>query len=248
MAGKRLYGLVGYPLGHSFSERYFREKFARENITDAEYRNFPLGLAEDILRLTLRHPDLRGLSVTIPHKTAVIPFLGRVDPEAAKIGAVNCIKVGRDGSMTGYNTDAAAFRESLLGLIGDDRPGALILGSGGAARAVAYVLDELGISHSVVSRSGKGMLKYDGLTDGMIEDNRLVINATPLGTWPDTDVCPPIPYRALTPRHYLFDLVYNPAETVFMRRGAAKGARTMNGYGMLVRQAELSWTIWNGTT
>lgn len=245
MCDMRQYGLVGYPLEHSFSPAWFAEKFAREHVGDASYSLFPVPDIDALPALIAANPDLHGFNVTTPHKERVIPLLHSLDPVAAAVGAVNCVTVGADGLLTGYNTDAPALRAELLGLIGTERPTALILGSGGASKAVAYTLRELGIDYSVVSRTpGVGQISYSDISAETIATCRLIINATPLGTYPEISARPPIPYNHLTPMHFLFDLVYNPPLTEFLRRGAAQGAKTTNGYGMLVRQAELSWEIW----
>ena len=258
----RIYGLIGYPLGHSFSERYFAQKFDREMIIDCAYRNFPIKDIALLVNLLQSTTGLCGLNVTIPYKQAVMPFLDAIDPVAARIGAVNCIRI-EDGRLTGYNTDEYGFRASLLELIGDkpkaerqEKLRALVLGSGGASKAVAYVLRGLGIDFNIVSRSagdnvkGTGTWKngeplaYDELTPEVMDACKLIINTTPLGTFPDTNHSPYIPYDLLTPQHMLYDLVYNPPQTRFLALGAQKGARTMNGEKMLIGQAERSWEIW----
>ena len=246
MGGVWQYGLIGYPLGHSFSPAWFAEKFAREGIDDVSYSLFPLADITEFPAFLAAHPGLRGFNVTIPYKERIIPFLDCLDPAAAAIGAVNCVTVGADGLLTGYNTDAPAFDAELSEPIDREKPAALILGGGGASKAVSYMLRERGIDYLVVSRTpGPGHIQYSDISTETIAARRLIINATPLGTFPDVAACPPIPYNYLTPQHFLFDLVYNPPLTEFMRRGTAQGARTVNGYGMLVRQAELSWGIWN---
>lgn len=244
----KLYGLVGYPLGHSFSARYFDEKFRTFDIRDIEYRNFPLEDISMLPEFLAGNPGLKGFNVTIPYKEAVIPFLSSVTDEAKAIGAVNCIKVTA-GGLIGYNTDAAGFRDSLLDLIDSQRPDALVLGTGGASKAVRYVLDGLGIKYKTVSRTPSddpGMLTYGGLDRDIVGRHRLIINTTPLGTYPDTGSYPEIPYEGIGAEHLLFDLVYNPEVTEFMKRGLEQGAHARNGYGMLAGQAEESWTIWNG--
>lgn len=242
----KLYGLIGYPLEHSFSARYFAEKFRRLSLTGVEYRNFPI---EDIAMLPgilAGNPDLKGFNVTIPYKEAVIPYLDSISDEARAIGAVNCVKIAGNLKL-GYNTDVAGFRRSLTAMIGNERPNALILGSGGASKAVEYVLRELGIEHKIVSRkAGAGRLGYEDLDEGVVRAHRLIVNATPLGTFPDTGTFPDIPYTGIGPDHFLFDLVYNPETTQFMRRGLERGASVKNGYEMLVGQAEEAWSIWNG--
>lgn len=253
----KLYGLIGYPLGHSFSQRYFSEKFAAENITDCEYRNFPLEKIEDVALMIAGNKDLQGFNITIPYKQAIIPYLSEIDPEAQAVGAVNCVRITRRTDLLsgcpldsielkGYNTDVYGFRNSLLRFIGDNRPNALVLGTGGSSKAVKYVLEGLGIEYKNISRKASGKtLSYEQLNDRIIAEYPLIINCTPLGTYPDVGVCPDLPYEAMGPDNYLFDLVYNPEVTEFLRRGAAKGAHTRNGYEMLAGQAERSWGIWN---
>jgi shikimate dehydrogenase len=247
----RLYGLIGFPLSHSFSARYFEDKFARERITDCGYRLFPLEDISGIRKLILDHRELHGFNVTIPHKIAILPFLDTVSDEAAAVGAVNCVKIERNGSvstLTGYNTDVYGFRESLLPFLKPYHRKALVLGTGGAAKAACYVLEELGIDYTLVSRSGQmpDSLSYPQLTENMLRENLLIVNTTPLGMYPDLDRCPEIPYSFLTNQHLLFDLVYNPAETTFLKRGREAGTATLNGLKMLELQAEKSWEIWNG--
>lgn len=243
----RLYGLIGYPLGHSFSARFFAEKFSSEQIDDCAYRNFPIPDINQLPRLLHDHPDLRGFNVTIPYKELIRPYLDEIDPEADAIGAVNCVRI-HDGRLQGYNTDVYGFRASLLNLLGPARPDALVLGTGGASKAVRFVLDGLGIRHQTISRTaGTGKIAYTELTPEIAAAHPLIINTTPLGTFPDTGGCPALPYAALTPSHFLFDLVYNPPLTEFLRRGQAQGAAIMNGYDMLVGQAIRSWEIWQET-
>ncbi len=242
-----LYGLIGRTLGHSFSARYFTDKFHREGI-DAEFRNFELAAIDGLKGMLAANPDLRGFNVTIPYKEEIIPLLDGISPEARRIGAVNCVKI-ENGKLTGHNTDVYGFRKSLLNLIGDERPEALVLGTGGASKAVKWVLADLGIPFKTVSRSSKGGdLTYEDLakqTD-IAAASRLIVNSTPLGTYPNVDDAPDIPYSAITPGHFMFDLVYNPEQTLFMKKGEAQGARTSNGYEMLIGQAERAWEIWNG--
>ena len=234
----KLYGLIGYPLGHSFSQRYFTDKFAAAGIADCAYRNFPIETIEGV-ETVLQTPGLRGFNVTVP-------YLSGLSDEARAIGAVNCVKITPEG-LTGYNTDAYGFRRSLLNLLGDVRPEkALVLGTGGASKAVKYVLEQLGIAFDAVSRDGKnGAYTYGDLSEEIVRAHRLIVNATPLGTFPNAEGCPVLPYEALGAGHFLFDLVYNPAVTEFLKRGAAQGAATRNGYDMLVGQAEKAWEIWN---
>lgn len=244
---KHLYGLIGYPLGHSFSRNYFTEKFRREGI-DAAYLNFEipdLCKLQDILQ---QYPDLEGFNVTIPYKQAILPLLHRISGAAQTIGAVNCISIRREQGqplLTGYNTDAEGFRQSLTDFIPPGITKALILGNGGAARAVRYTLQQLGMDVLTVSRTPRraGEISYTEAGDHL-PSHRLIVNTTPLGTWPDTGKCPDLPYSRLGSRHYLFDLVYNPEITLFMQKGKEAGARVCNGYAMLIGQAEAAWRIW----
>lgn len=240
------YGLIGKPLTHSFSQRYFTEKFEREGLRDHRYDLFELGSADELRAMVRDTPGLRGLNVTIPFKQAVMPLLDAVDPLAAAVGAVNTIRV--DGErLIGYNTDVEGFRQTLIPLLQGKKPRALVLGSGGASRAVAYVLKERGIKFRVVSRSReRGDMTYDLVEPIVVDVCTLIINATPLGTRPDTASLPPIPYQAIGPKHVLIDLVYNPDETAFLREGKNRGAVIANGSQMLHAQAEASWRIWNG--
>lgn len=242
----RKFGLIGYPLTHSFSKKYFTEKFQQENIPDAEYELFELSEIADFPEFRLRHPDLVGLNVTIPHKQTILPFLDEIDPAAAKIGAVNTVKFTH-GKTKGYNTDVIGFRESLKNFCPDlDKVQALILGTGGASKAVQAALDELKVPFKMVSRTtGNADRTYEQLTSEIMEMQKLIINTTPLGTFPNVESAPPIPYEFLTNQHLLFDLVYNPVETLFMKNGRKMGAKTQNGYEMLVLQAEAAWQIWN---
>ncbi len=244
------YGLIGFPLTHSFSQRYFTGKFAREGILDSQYELFEM---PDVARLPalLETPDLRGLNVTIPHKQAVLPHLDRLDASAEKVGAVNVIRIEKDGSRTGFNSDYYGFRQSLqdwLQSLGRTINGlrALVLGTGGASKAVTAVLSDIAISYQSVSRSKtKTTITYDEIP-GLINDYLLVINCSPVGTFPHPDEAPALPYDQLTNRHLLYDLVYNPAETRFMKLGHEHGAATHNGLRMLELQAEKAWEIWQG--
>ncbi len=241
----RKFGLIGYPLGHSFSATYFKNKFRSEGVVDATYDNYPLTSIEQLPDLLANEPQLEGMNVTLPYKETVIPFLDELSPEARKVGAVNCI-VRRDGILTGHNADLYGFRTSLLEFIGQERPHALILGTGGASKAVACALSELGMEYRFVSRrEGSDRLTYDQVTPELLRAFLLIVNATPLGTTPNTDSAPDIPYSALSPHHALFDLVYNPPKTRFLALGETYGARICNGYRMLVLQAERSWEIFN---
>lgn len=245
----RLFGLAGYPLAHSWSEEYFRNKFKEEQSGDCVYQNFPLEDISLVRKIIQDHPGLSGLNITIPHKINVLQFIDEISPEAASIGAVNCIRIKRDRDLLklkGFNTDAPAFQETLLPIIKMGHEKALVLGTGGAARAVAKVLVENQIKFKLVSRKSlAGSLDYSELNEEIISEHTLIINSTPLGMWPDTGTFPIIPYQFLSPSHFLYDLVYNPKETLFLTKGKMKGASTKNGLEMLRLQAELSWKIWN---
>lgn len=245
-----LYGLIGFPLGHSFSAAFFTEKFSREGI-DAQYRNFELEDLGELMELLSEYPDLRGFNVTIPYKQQIIPYLTEVSPEAREIGAVNVVAVDHDPdgnvtAMRGFNTDAPAFARTLAPLLPAEAVSALVLGTGGASRAVCHALAALGVPYTLVSRTpGEGRLTYADVTPEVIAANRVIVNTTPLGMSPKTDACPDIPYSALTPGHVCYDLVYNPAETLFLKKAAERGATTRNGLDMLHLQALLAWAIWN---
>ncbi len=245
-----LYGLLGYPLGHSFSASFFNEKFRREGI-DAEYRNFELPEIGDFMELVAELPELCGLNVTIPYKQQIIPYLTKLSDQAREIGAVNTVRLvyDQDRNLTaleGYNTDAPAFARTLAPLLPQQPVSALVLGSGGASRAVCAALNWLGVSYTIVSRTAaEGRIGYDQLTDEIMAANRVIINTTPLGMYPNIDECPPLPYELLTANHICYDLVYNPAETLFIKKAAARGATTSNGIAMLHLQALLAWQIWN---
>lgn len=240
------YGLIGYPLGHSFSRSYFAEKFQAEGI-DAEYLNFEIPSAEMLLQVVKEHPTLRGLNCTIPHKEAIIPLLDRLSPEAERIGAVNVIKVSH-GKLIGYNSDVIGFTESLRPLLQAHHRKALILGTGGASKAVRAGLEALGIEWRYVSRTPmEGHFTYQYLHDHeeVMEQYTVIVNCSPVGMYPHTDKCPNIPYHKLGERHLLFDLIYNPYVTLFMEKGEERGATTKNGLEMLHLQAEASWRFWN---
>lgn len=242
----RLFGLIGYPLGHSFSKKYFTRKFEEEQIPDSAYELFEISSIDQLPDILRQHPNLRGLNVTVPYKQAVMPFLDHIDPAAARIGAVNTILLA-DGRRTGYNSDYIGFLQSLQAFYPlSERSAALVLGTGGAAKAVVAALEYLAVPYRLVSRHGiAGGFRYPDLTPDLVAQFPLIINTTPLGMHPRTEECPDLPYEALTNRHYLYDLVYNPAETTFLKKGAAAGAQVKNGYDMLVLQAEESWRIWN---
>lgn len=239
----RHYALIGKRLGHSFSKRYFSEKFLQEAI-DASYSLIELDDISNIVSIVRSDISLCGLNVTIPYKESIIYYLDEISPEAESIGAVNCIAIS-NGKLTGYNTDVEGIRATFKRLNISPNTKALILGSGGAAKAVAYVLRQMGIYCSVVSRSeGIGDTTYAKLTNDIVASHKLIINTTPLGMYPDVDSCPDIDYSAIGGEHKLFDLVYNPSPTLFMRRGEERGAQVIGGLLMLEMQAEASWRVW----
>ena len=241
----RIFGLIGYPLGHSFSKKYFEEKFVREGITDVAFENFSIPSIDLFPELWKQYPQLCGVAVTIPYKQQVLPYLDTISSEVAAMQACNCIKLVA-GKLIGHNTDIIGFEQSLLPYLKPEHTQALILGSGGAAAGVAFVLGRLGIRYQFVSRNPDvHQLSYAQLDAAQIDIHRLIINTTPLGTYPVVDACAPIPYQYLTNHHHCFDLVYNPAETLFMRKAKAQGASVQNGYDMLTIQAEANWRIWN---
>lgn len=242
----RRFGLIGKSVAHSFSASYFANKFQQEGITDARYDLFPLEEITQLPALLASHTDLIGLNVTIPYKESVIPLLDALSDEARIIGAVNCIRITNSGT-TGYNTDASGFRQSILPFLENQYERALLLGTGGASRAITHVLRERGIEawYASTSRRGEHILDYNQLDEAAMKHFPLLVNCTPLGTYPRVDEKPPLPYGGLTPQHMLYDLVYNPPETAFLREGRLRGARTMNGLRMLEIQAEESWRIWS---
>lgn len=241
----KVYGLIGYPLSHSFSKGFFAEKFAREGIRDCMYESFPIPEIGELPALIAQYPDLQGLNVTIPYKQVVMPYLDEMSPAAAQIGAVNCIRF-KDGRKTGYNTDAIGFRRSLEPLLKSYHNKALVLGTGGAAKAVQYVLENLNIPYKLVSRQASAdSVSYEQLDASIMASHTLIVNTTPLGMYPNVDAAPALPYEQLTDKHLLYDLIYNPAVTAFLRQGADRGATIKNGHEMLILQAEASWEIWN---
>lgn len=241
----KVYGLIGYPLSHSFSKGFFAEKFAREGIKECMYESFPIPGIEELPALIAQYPELQGLNVTIPYKEAVMSYLDELSPAAAQIRAVNCIRF-KDGRKTGYNTDAIGFRRSLEPLLKSHHNKALVLGTGGAAKAVQYVLESLNIPYKLVSRQpGADTLTYEQLNAAIMASHTLIINTTPLGMYPHVDAAPALPYEQLTDKHLLYDLIYNPSVTAFLQKGADKGATIKNGHEMLILQAEASWEIWN---
>ncbi len=240
-------GLIGYPLSHSFSKKYFEEKFQKLNLTDCRYDVFPIENISQFHDLLKKEKDLVGLSVTIPHKETVIPFLDGLDSTAKEIGAVNCIKI-TNGKLKGYNTDAFGFKQSLRPFLDSNHTKALIFGTGGASKAVAYVLRSLGINFWFVSRNKNNAgntITYDELTEEIINSCKLLINCTPVGMSPNNDKFLALPYSAITPQHLAYDLIYNPAETLFLKKAKEQGALVSNGYNMLCFQADEAWRIWN---
>ena len=244
----RTYGLIGFPLGHSFSVPYFSDKFTKEGI-DAVYKNFPLEDISDFESLVSSEPDLAGLNVTVPYKQKVIPYLDALSKTARTIGAVNTIVFCRRDSrlaLIGHNSDVIGFEKSLKENLKENHTGAIVLGTGGSSKAVTYVLEKLGIEYQMVSRTeGEDRLTYGELDSKLVKKSSLIINTTPLGMHPHTDTFPDIPYNAISSDHLLFDLVYNPEKTLFLSKGEEQGATIVNGYQMLVFQAEGSWERWS---
>lgn len=244
------YGLIGYPLKHSFSIVYFNEKFRAENI-DAEYVNFEIPRIEEFMEVIDENPDLCGLNVTIPYKEQVIPYLDELDKDTAKIGAVNVIKIIRQPKgkvkLVGYNSDIIGFTRSIEPLLRPVHTHALVLGTGGASKAIYRGLENLGIKSTFVSRTKKNdeILTYQELTPEVMQQYKVIVNCTPVGMYPKVDDCPDIPYDLLTPEHLLYDLLYNPDETLFMKKGRTQGATVKNGLEMLLLQAFAAWEIWH---
>ena len=245
----RKFGLIGFPLTHSFSKKFFTEKFEKEHIANCTYELHSIAEAREVMDLIERDPSLCGLNVTIPHKLNIMPFLNEIDSAAQEIGAVNCIAVNQnDGTpiLKGYNTDAYGFEESLKPLLHNGYQKALIFGNGGAAKAVEYVLQQLNIPYLVVVRNpAPNTILYSAITKAILAEYKLLINTTPLGMLPNLDSFPPIPYQYLDQSHLAYDLVYNPEETAFLTKAKAQGAKIKNGLEMLHLQAERSWYIWN---
>ncbi len=242
------YGLIGYPLSHSFSQSFFNEKLLSEGI-DAEYINFQIPTVKDIQEVITENPELEGLNVTIPYKEKVIPYLDEIDAESLPIGAINVIKIVRQKEkvkLIGFNSDIIGFMRSIEPLLKQKHQKALVLGTGGAAKAIFHGLKKLGLKPTYVSRScAPDRLTYDMLTPAVMADHHVIVNCTPLGMYPKVDECPNIPYECLTPDHLLYDLLYNPDKTLFMKKGAAQGAIVKNGLEMLLLQAFASWEFWN---
>ncbi|MEX8547597.1 MAG: shikimate dehydrogenase [Mucilaginibacter sp.] len=257
------YGLIGFPLTHSFSKKYFEAKFEKEHIGDSTYELFEIDNLSNFPEFIKAHPGLCGLNVTIPHKIGAVYYMDWIDDEAKQVEAINCIRVveesalatafsgevgfvGQDFRLEGYNTDIYGFENSLKPLLQSNHKKALVLGNGGASRAVKYVLKKLRIAYRTVSRRPKAnQISYEQVTPRLMAECTLIINTTPLGTSPDTNAFPKIPYEAINSKHLLYDLIYNPEKTVFLQKGEAQGATIKNGYEMLLLQAEKSWEIWN---
>lgn len=243
------YGLIGFPLGHSFSISFFNEKFKNENI-DAVYENFEIPQIENLQEILDLNPELKGLNVTIPYKEKVFKYLKSVSPEAKAIGAVNVIRVVHNGKKTeliGFNSDVIGFTRSIEPLLEACHKKALILGTGGASKAINYGLKALGLETRFVSRTGKdGALRYEEITPALVKEHNVIINCTPVGMYPHADECPALPYEAMDTHTLLYDLIYNPDETLFLKSGHRQGATTKNGLEMLLLQAFASWDIWNG--
>lgn len=242
----RLFGLIGYPLSHSFSKKYFTEKFEREGLTDCSYELFSIASIDELPGILTLHHELEGLNVTVPYKQLVLPYLNSSENIPAELQACNCIKI-KEGKLIGYNADCFGFEKSFIPLLKPHHTNALVLGKGGATAAVTFVLKKLGIEYSIVSRKQKdnSTINYNDVDEKLIKENLIIINTTPLGMYPKSDECPDIPYQFITERHLLYDLVYNPAETLFLKKGKERGAIVKNGEEMLVLQAEESWRIWN---
>ena len=245
----RKFGLIGFPLGHSFSKKYFTEKFIKEKITDCVYENFPLENLDHFRDIVYTDNELCGLNVTIPYKSSIIRFLDKVETEASEIGAVNVIKILRQSGqivLYGYNSDVTGIRDTLFPFIDKNVRNALVFGTGGSSKAICYVLEKFGVKVDMVSREKKpGMLIYSDLDSSIIESSQLIINATPLGMFPNVKSKPDIDYKSLNKNHVLFDLVYNPELTAFLKMGAEQGCTILSGIKMLHSQAEKSWEIWN---
>jgi shikimate dehydrogenase len=239
------YGLIGYPLTHSLSQQYFTQKFIDQGIEDCVYERFSIPSIGDLHDILKTHPDLCGFNITIPYKKEVLAFLTERSKAVEEVGACNCVKI-IDGNLIGYNTDVIGFENSLIPFLKPTHNKALVLGTGGAALAIVYVLQKLGIDFNYVSRTAtSGQLAYNDLDASVLAAYTLIINTTPLGMFPNIEACPDIPYALLTPEHHLFDLTYNPAVSTFLAKGMQMGATIQNGQQMFVEQAEQSWRIWN---
>ena len=242
----KLYGLIGYPLGHSFSKEYFTEKFKREKLTDCFFEAFPIPSIDELSLVLKNNPSLKGFGVTIPYKEQVLRYVDEISEDVKSIGAANCIRISAN-KLIAYNTDIIGFEISFRKHLKPSHTQALVLGTGGASKAVQFVLKKLNINFLVVTRNEiaqKGFIKYPEITEA-IDEYPVIINCTPVGMFPHENLAPDIPYQLLTPNHYLYDLVYKPAKTLFLQKGEEAGAITENGYEMLVIQGEENWKIWN---
>jgi shikimate dehydrogenase len=243
---KKRFGLLGQNISYSFSKGYFTDKFNNENFEGYTYENFDIQEIDSFTAILKNNADLKGLSVTIPYKQAVLPFIDKLSKKAALIGAVNTIKITKKGKLKGYNTDYYGFKKALEPLLQPHHKKALILGTGGASKGVAFALNELDIAYTFVSREAKeNAIDYNQINATTFDNYQIIINATPVGTSPDTEAFPLLPYEYFTDNHIAFDLIYNPAETQFLKKAKEKGAKIKNGYDMLVFQAEKAWKIWN---
>lgn len=246
MEKQKKYGLIGKNISYSFSKNYFTEKFSKDLFDDCFYENFDIPTIEEFPDVLKNNPDLKGLNVTIPYKEAILPYLDTLSEKAFKIGAVNVIRFTKKGNLKGYNSDWYGFKKSLEPMLHSYHKRALILGTGGAAKAVAFALEQLGILYTFVSREAKeNTIDYNRINTTTFDNYQIIINCTPVGTSPNIKDFPPIPYEFFTEKHIAFDLIYNPEETQFLKKAKKKGAATKNGYEMLVFQAEKAWKIWN---
>lgn len=247
----KTYGLIGHRLGYSFSRNFFTEKFAKENLSEHEYLNFELDTIDEFPGIFEQGKEICGLNCTIPYKQQIMQFLDEIDAEAAEIGAVNTVKIiNQNGKriLKGFNTDIYGFENSLRPMLGEKHQKALILGTGGASKAIKYILNKLQIefvSASIEDQLYEKEIRYNQIDEELLKEYLIVIHATPIGTFPNVDICPDIPYQSITSEHVLFDLVYNPEETLFLKKGKAQGAKTKNGLEMLHLQALRAWEIWN---
>lgn len=246
MAENKRFGLIGKNIEYSFSKKYFTEKFSADLFTDFSYANFDIETIDEFPKIIENNPDLKGLNVTIPYKQSIIPFLDTLSDKAFKIGAVNVIRFTKNGNLKGYNSDWYGFKKSLEPMLQPHHKKALILGTGGASKAVAFALDELDITYAFVSREAKDQtIDYERINATTFDNYQIIINCTPVGTSPNVKEFPPIPYQFFTEKHIAFDLIYNPEETQFLKKAKKNGALIKNGYEMLVFQAEKAWKIWN---
>lgn len=241
----KTYGLIGKNISYSFSKNHFSKKFESERIENTSYVNFDLDSIDEFSKIFKSTHSIQGLNVTIPYKESIIPYLDKISNKAIRIGAINTIRITRKGKLKGYNTDEYGFRKSILPLLEKHHKKALILGTGGASKAIAFALKKLHIPYQFVSRKTDDNFNYNSLTETVIKEHQIIINCTPLGTFPNIDECPDIPYQAISNTHLLYDLIYNPEETTFLRKGRENGATTCNGLKMLQLQAEKAWQIWN---